>query len=74
MKPHEKAAVVADCASRVGGWSTAHLPHETALAVQKELLGLSHWLQARAMAIRAGTVVGVYDDVADRNHSTIAAQ
>lgn len=66
MKRHEKAGIVADCASRVGGWSTKHLPHETALAVQGELVKISQWLQNRAAAIHAGTVVGVYDDAADR--------
>lgn len=67
MKPHEKAGIVAECASRVGGWSTAHLSHDTALAVQGELVKLSGWLQDRALAIHAGTVVGVYDDVADKH-------
>jgi len=69
MKPHEKAAIVADCASRIDGWSTKHLPHDTALAVQKELVRLSGWLQARAQAIHAGTVIGVYDDPRDRDSS-----
>lgn len=61
LTQHEKASVVDDCATKVGAWSTAHLPHETALVVQLELLSLAYYLRARSKAIRAGTVKGVYD-------------
>lgn len=58
---NERAKLVEDCASKVGAWRTAHLPHDQALIVQAELVKASAHFRERALAIRAGTVAGVYD-------------
>jgi hypothetical protein len=55
------ARAVADCATKVGSWSTAHLAHEQALLVQGELIKISKWLRERSEDIEASFVTGVYD-------------
>lgn len=56
-----RAALVEECATKVGAWSTSHLPHDHALIVQGELVRISEYLRKRAEGIRTGTVTGLYD-------------
>jgi len=55
-----KYYIVNDCAAKVGSWSTAHLAHEDALMVQKELMKIHDWLRNRALAIKYGNFNGIY--------------
>lgn len=61
MTEDERATLVEDCAAKVGSWSTVGRgSHEQRLAMQQLLTDVSEYLKARARAIRAGTVRGMY--------------
>lgn len=63
MKNRSQVAnTVFDCASVVAAWSTAHLSHQHAVIVQRELADLSTALRRQAVRIRNGDATSVYGD------------
>lgn len=61
MTKEHIASAIFDCSIVVGSWSTAHLPHDQALLVQRELIKISAHLKEISYDIGGGIKRGIYD-------------